>query len=68
MLVKNYLLKTLWNYKYFSFFIQIQIIGYNSDLYSSYEEAASKANGLVGLAIFLKVSALRFFNDFILFL
>ncbi|KAI2801050.1 Carbonic anhydrase- protein 10 [Blomia tropicalis] len=42
----------------FQFPGEIQIIGYNSDLYSSYEEAENKANGLTAIAIFLKQSEL----------
>lgn len=39
----------------FQFPGEIQIIGYNAELYESFEEAATKPNGLVGIAIFLKV-------------
>ena len=42
--------------------MQIQIIGYNSDLYDSYEEASVKPNGIVGIAIFLKVSPINAFS------
>nr|XP_046918388.1 carbonic anhydrase-related protein 10-like [Dermatophagoides farinae] len=38
----------------FQFPGEIQLIGYNSDLYENYEEASTKPNGLVGIAIFLK--------------
>ena len=38
-----------------SFSFQIQIIAYNSDLYSSYAEAENSPRGLAGLAMFTKV-------------
>ncbi|KAH9416414.1 Carbonic anhydrase- protein 10 [Dermatophagoides pteronyssinus] len=38
----------------FQFPGEIQLIGYNSDLYDSYADASTKPNGLVGIAIFLK--------------
>ena len=42
------------------FFFQIQIIAFNSDLYSNYYEAENSPRGLAGLAMFVKVMALWF--------
>ena len=41
---------------HFSF--QIQIIAFNSDLYSNYGEAENSPRGLAGLAMFAKVRVL----------
>lgn len=39
----------------FLFLPQIQIIGYNSDLYQTMNEASVKPNGLVGIALLVQV-------------
>lgn len=35
--------------------LQLQIIGYNSDLYQNMSDASSKANGLAGIALLIQV-------------
>ncbi|KAF7488296.1 Carbonic anhydrase-related protein 10 [Sarcoptes scabiei] len=39
----------------FQFPGEIQLIGYNAELFESYDDASRKPNGLVGIAIFLKI-------------
>lgn len=50
----SYLLRSLNNKRRFDF--QIQLYGYNTDLYSNMSEAQMKSQGIVGVSLMVQVS------------
>lgn len=42
-----------------SFMFQIQIFGYNSQLYSNFSDAIFRAQGIVGVSVLLQVNSLK---------
>lgn len=62
-------LRSLWHFSFSrSPHLQLQIIGYNSDLYQNMTDAQNRANGLVGIALLIQVRTdplLKNFSDLI---
>jgi hypothetical protein len=49
-------------YFFYLLWAQIQILGYNSELYQNMSEASNKPNGVVGVALLIQVSISKIFN------
>ncbi len=53
----------IWKFCFFYLlWAQIQILGYNSELYQNMSEASNKPNGVVGIALLIQVSHSKIFN------
>lgn len=50
-----------------SFLFQIQLYGYNTDLYSNMSEAQMKSQGIVGVSLMVQVSSVKRFSSSVFF-